>query len=676
MLLRGHGELVIDDGTAALLVGTSAATIGSPGSGILNLCSVYSLCWGPAGGSCLSYAPAGSADRFICRGEARGVQALTLIPFWGDLNSVTTPKVGLKVESVHDILQQVRGGASPHKLESFTLDFKLEKASFKETASDLAEACVCFANASGGTLIVGVRDRPGGTDAFIGCETDRGALRTQIHNLTQPHLLVAIEEVTVGDKRLLVIEVPEGVEVYATTQGAYRQRWRDECLPMAPADVARLSDERKGDDWSAGPSQSSVGDIDATALERIRELLKIAGDRGRLSASTPQELVGKLGLLRDDGTLTRAGEILLVENAPCAPHELLVYQHRKTQSGEADFSRRWSGPLVNCFAEALEVIGARLTITPVTLRSGQQLSVEDFSSIALREALANALIHRDLRENRPVQVQHSPSSLEISSPGPLVSGVTPENILTRGTKPRYPLLAKAFNNLGWGEYLGQGVNRMFREMARNGRPLPEIKSDPERVDVKFRGDPPNTHVARLVAELPAHLKDDTDTLIILLTLCTRKSVTAQQISPLVQRGTTEAEESLRQLSQSEVELVEPTAGTRTRRHPNYRFRGEVLARLGPAVTYHSHSSSEVDKKIVAHVHEYESINNAAIQRLFDIDVYAARDILQSLVGREILTRTSTQTRGKAVRYGRGPRFPEKKTRKKAASNPGETETLF
>ncbi len=77
---------------------------------------------------------------------------------------------------------------------------------------------------------------------------------------------------------------------------------------------------------------------------------------------------------------------------------------------------------------------------------------------------------------------------------------------------------------------------MFREMARSGRPLPEIHSHPDRVEVLFRGAPPNIHVARLVPELPEDLKNDTDTLLILMRLCAKKSVTAQQIAPIILAG--------------------------------------------------------------------------------------------------------------------------------------------
>lgn len=568
------------------------------------------------------------------------------------------------MSDIDAIVAKIRSGHSADSMESFVLDFKTEKSSFKEAASDLAEACVCFANGVGGTIVVGVDDKPGGESAFVGTTLAIDNLRSAIYDRTQPHMNVAIDERMVGTVRLLVITVQEGLEVYCTSQGEYRHRWQTECRPMPPAAVARLSDERRGADWSAESSNSALESIENAAIEKVRDLLRLTGDdaRARLARSSQEEIARSLGLVTDQGLLTRAGEILLVANPSCAPQELLVYQHRKTAGGEADYSRRWSGPLVTAFAEVLEIIAARLTVTPVTVKSGQQLSIEDFPAIAIREALANALIHRDLRENQPVHVDHSPAMLAIESPGPLVAGVTPHNILTRGTKPRYPSLSKAFNTLGWGEYLGQGVNRMFREMARSGRPLPEIASEPDRVDVRFRGVPPNTHVARVVAELPDQLKDDTDTLLILMTLCSKKSVTAQQIAPIIQRSTVDAEAALRQASQPDVELIEPTPGTRTRRFPNYRFRGDVLARLGPAVTYHSRTSSERDNKIIEHVREYQSVNNGTIQRLFDIDVYGARDILKDLVGREILTRVSTQTRGKAVKYGPGPKFPNKARR--------------
>ncbi len=248
-----------------------------------------------------------------------------------------------------------------------------------------------------------------------------------------------------------------------------------------------------------------------------------------------------------------------------------------------------------------------------------------------------------------------------------MTGITPANILTAGSKARFPALAGSFRQLGLAEELGQGVDRMYREMVRSGRQTPEVLvasggGEPETT-VVLRGGPPNVRIARFVAELPDAERNDTDALLILLMLCEKRSVTAKDVAPVVQRDVAATEDILRRLVHGPAGLLEATAGTHARRNPNYRLRGQALAALGPAVTYHRRNPSDTDTKVVDHVREYESINNATIQRIFDVDVYQARDILRDLVGREILTRTSTQTRGRAVKYGRGARFPEKRRRR-------------
>ncbi len=101
-------------------------------------------------------------------------------------------------------------------------------------------------------------------------------------------------------------------------------------------------------------------------------------------------------------------------------------------------------------------------MTPVNLPDGQQIQIEDFPTLAAREALANAVIHRDYHLREPVNVIHSPDLLVVTSPGPLVSGVTPDNILTHPSKPRNPCLMTAARILGLAEEVGRGVDRMYR----------------------------------------------------------------------------------------------------------------------------------------------------------------------------------------------------------------------
>ena len=303
-----------------------------------------------------------------------------------------------------------KGVRSASSLEGQSLDFKTEKSHAKETAQDLAEAAVCFANATGGTVVVGITDSGTGPSSFVGAKSDAADLRSRIHALTEPALVTEVEETVVEGRRLLAIRVAQGLDVYSTKKGLVTRRWNDQCLPMRPADVSRLDDERRGNDWTAQTTNRTVDDVDADALLRARSLLRSAPDetRRKLSDMSAIDLLRALKVVGASGNrLTRAGEILFCRAAQSANDEVIVYQYRATPGGEASAVRRWGTPLVLSFAEAIDTVAARNGITPVNTNSGQQLQVEDYPSVAIREALANAVIHGDYREKRPVQVEHS-----------------------------------------------------------------------------------------------------------------------------------------------------------------------------------------------------------------------------------------------------------------------------
>lgn len=571
---------------------------------------------------------------------------------------------------------------SGSKLEGQRLDFKTEKSTVKETFVDLAEAAVCFANSVGGAIVVGVSDGGTGPQAFVGTALGAETVRERINSLTEPSLLVDVVELEHSGQRLLVIAVPEGIDVHSTSKGSHTRRLGDACLPMRSMEVARLSEERRGVDWSARSSGRAVAEVDPSAQAMMLLLLRAGRSDAqiRMAELNLLDLLRELNLVCDDDTMTHAGELLLCSPVLGAQHEVLVYQHRQTRSGEADYVRRWNSPILIAFTEAMEIIGARLSILPVTTRSGQQVNIEDFPQSAIREALANALIHGDLRDKRPVQVEHSPETLIVVSPGPLVSGITPQNILTRGSRPRFPLLAKAMRALGLAEELGQGVDRMFREMIRSGRATPRVyvnDAEPAETVIEFPGGPPDIRLAKFIAELPLVEQRDTDALLITLLLCSRRTATAKDVAPVIQREEAQSEEVLRRLAHGDAEILEPTTGTAARRHPNYRLRGAALAALGNAVSYGRRNPSETERKVVDHVRDYDTINSATIQRMFDVDVYQARDILRDLVGREILIRVSEQRRGTAVKYGAGPKFPTKTKRKRWDDDAGpDGDALF
>lgn len=94
--------------------------------------------------------------------------AVVLQYFLSTGQSKTRRKQVVDTPDVRAALERVHAGESAQSLEGQNLDFKEDSSSFNDTAKLMAEAAACFTNASGGTLVLGVRDRPGGPTAIVG----------------------------------------------------------------------------------------------------------------------------------------------------------------------------------------------------------------------------------------------------------------------------------------------------------------------------------------------------------------------------------------------------------------------------------------------------------------------------------------------------------------------------
>ncbi len=574
---------------------------------------------------------------------------------------------------VADALEAILAGETAHERESTTLDFKEPSRREDETVRELVEAVLCFANSAGGTVVLGVANKVPGRNALVDVELQIDVARKRIYDLTQPHLVVDISESVFEERRLLVIRVPESSEIHSDMKGRAPRRVGTDCVPMSPQDQARLREERHGVDWSAEPSGRPIKDASATAVAAARALLERLPDRRReLAALNQRDLLNALGVVRSN-VLSRAGEILFCDSA--GQPARIVYQYRMTPGGEPTAIERLSAPLVIEFERVLEFVAARRHLTPVTLPDGQQLHVQDFPDLAVREAIANAVLHREYHLSEPVIVDHSPEVFAVASPGPLVNGVTPQNILTHPSKPRNRTLATAARTLGLAEEVGRGVDRMYREMIGAGRDVPLFESTSDHVRVSLVGGAPNTQIARYVALLPQRERDDTDSMLTLFSLVSHKTTNARTLSPILQKPEDEVEAVLRRLAADDPGMLEPTRESARRSHPNYRLRSEALQLLGTAVKYQRRTTDEIDRKIIEHVNEYKKVTNRTVRNLFDVGTGRAAAILGNLVEREILIKTSEAQRGPSVEYGLGRRFPKKASKSRRGRDDGEQLTL-
>ena len=564
---------------------------------------------------------------------------------------------------MEETLSAIASGATADSLETQSIDFKEDSGSPKETGKLLAKAATCFANSDGVTLVLGVKDTAAGREAFIGTRHTADWCRQRIHELSTPSLLVDAREVEFEGRALVCIQVPRGLDVHET-DGRFTRRIGRSCERMSAVEIARLANERSQSDWSAEASDVTVDAIEPDAMGALRRRLtdaeRVGIDPG---GAGDVDLLVQLRLLAPDRSrLTNAALLLIGEDERFWPR--VQYSYRRTAGTEPDVVRTVEAPLLETMRAALELISVRIETVPINLPDGMQLQIADFPLRAVREALANALLHRDYRVPSSIFVEHSPESLRIGSPGRFPSGVTPANILTHGSTPRNPKLFRVAEKLALSEERGLGVDRMYRETIRSGHPAPKIVEERERTLVVFTRGERNRQFVRFVAGLPVEERDSVETLLTLDALLDAPTLAADDLAALIQKTVEEAQAVLHRLaSLSSPRIIEPTRETRQYRTPTYRFTAEALRGLGTSVTYNRLPVDEMERKVMRHLLEYGRVSNRTLQNMLDVNVYRARDILKRLVGRGIIVRTSTQTRGPSVEYGPGPRFSDEDARR-------------
>jgi ATP-dependent DNA helicase RecG len=563
---------------------------------------------------------------------------------------------------VDEVLHIIGTAGPASSFESGELEFKRSGRDVKQTLELLADAAVCLANAKGGTIVLGVDDKATARrDALVGVDAalSLDVIRKGIFDRTRPNLTVSANDHLEDGVRLVVISVIEGLELYANAKGLATRRLGTECLPFPPEQQIEVRRARGQLDWSAEPAAAAIADLSQAEFERVRRLLTRA-DRAELAELRDRPLLEAMRLVTD-GALTNAAVLLFGSEEilrRVIPAHGYSYQYRPSPGSEATFSTRGNRAIPAAVESLLELVEARVETRPLNLAGGVQLSLSDYPPNAVREVVVNALVHRDFPARGSVDIEHVPERLVVQSPGGLVAGVTPENILTHPSTPRHRLLSEAIALLRLAERTGQGIDRAYREMLQLGKEPPRIEDDALRVRAILAGGIGNDVFVRFVRDLPSPLTGDVEVLITLSLLRASSTVDALSLARAIQRSPAESQEVLARMSDDQVGLLEPTRRTLRKPFPSYRLRNEPLASLARAVSYRRRTIDQIDEKVIEHVQEYGFITNRTLQRLFDRDLYASRNLLNDLRDRGLLEKLGTARGGPGVKYGPGPKFPK------------------
>ncbi|HVY61298.1 MAG TPA: ATP-binding protein [Planctomycetota bacterium] len=536
--------------------------------------------------------------------------------------------------------------------ESFDVEFKGES---REALNDhnLVEAVVCLANRGGeraGWLLVGVEDdgRVTGARQRHAPETDVRRVEAVIAHGTRPSVPVRAVTLELDGKPVLVIEVPAWRNPVATAAGKYVRRatrtdGRPECVPF-------LFHEMQGRQADLGLIDVTTGtlpgarweDLDPLEFARLRRTIRESSGRGDASLLdlSDFELAKALGAVEGDrepsairllGILLFGTEAAVKSFAPT--HEAAFQDLTGTDVGTNDFFR-W--PLVRITDEILGRCRARTREQEVIVGM-QRIGVPDYPERAIREAVANALIHRDYTRLGAVHVQWHADRLEISNPGGFPDGVRLDNILVTPPHPRNPGLADAFKRAGIVERSGRGIDTIFEEQLRTGRPPPSYeRSTSESVVVVLPGGAANLEFVKLVVEQAATLRPlKAEGLLLFNGLWLERRLDGAAAAKLIQKPEREARAVLERLV--EAGLVE----ARGERDRTYTLSASVYRRLGNVAAYVRQRDNDPlrrEEKILEYVAKHGQIVRGDVMDICGVEGKEAQALLAGLVSKGVLER--------------------------------------
>lgn len=139
------------------------------------------------------------------------------------------------------------------------------------------------------------------------------------------------------------------------------------------------------------------------------------------------------------------------------------------------------------------------------------LDIPTFAERSVREAVLNAVCHRDYRLGGSVFVRQYPRRIVIESPGGFPVGITEANVLDRQS-PRNRRLADALSRSGLVERSGQGMNLMFEQSIRAGKPRPEFAgTDKYQVGLTLNGEVQDPRFVQFLERLGREVSASFDT---------------------------------------------------------------------------------------------------------------------------------------------------------------------
>lgn len=350
----------------------------------------------------------------------------------------------------------------------------------------LAETLVALANSDGGLIVLGL-NADGRPAAEVWEEEAELALRAAAA-LCRPPVPSHWQSIELPGGRYIGINVPRSLELHSLADGRVLVRRRDENRPLSGDEIRMLAAGRPSADFETEPVPGAKpSDLDT---ETLREYLAKREERSGVRAPSVAQLMAEIGATDREGNPTLVGLLLFGRNPQAfLPQSGVVFvkfpgTEPRGEDGGIGYGRRdeLTGPVARIIERAWAIVFDEMRIG-ATVSGLEREELLEYPRFAVREALVNAVAHRDYRiSGRRIEIRMYSDRLEIISPGGLPGYMTLDNLVEEHFS-RNPRLVNGLFQWGYIEELGLGIDQMIEEMIQAGHPPPEFRATPHSFTV-------------------------------------------------------------------------------------------------------------------------------------------------------------------------------------------------
>jgi len=333
--------------------------------------------------------------------------------------------------------------------------FETENLEFKsQFTEEIYKEVIAFANTEGGIVYVGI-DNNGNVVGLTDIDKEYTRITNGIRDAIMPDVTMFVR-FTVQDNKVVRITVGEGTNkpYYLKGKGLKPSgvfvRQGTSSVPASPEQIRQMIKESDGDTFEENRSLEQA--LSFEAAQRAFHLYGVEFNSGKYHS---------LGITQKKDSIYT--NLALILSDQCT-HTIKIAVFRDEACTEFRDSKEFGGSVFKQFEDSVNYL-ALCNKTSSVIKGVIRTDKQDYPEEAIREALLNAIVHRDYSFSGSIIINVTDNKMEFISLGGLLPGLSPDDIRSGISQPRNKKLAEVFHRLRLIESYGTGIRRIFRLYA-------------------------------------------------------------------------------------------------------------------------------------------------------------------------------------------------------------------